>query len=128
MNYTDDSYIMTRSSVEQTPLSSLSAASSYSSLINCDETNSIDLEQEKHHSALTNKPYDNIHKRSSHSTLLHRSVKKLCSVLEEPIEIHGQGNFPTLNIVCKDFLLQLRNAFHLNHIDIKDIRLNGGKN
>ena len=41
MNSTDDSYPMAcslPSSLEQTPTSSLSAASSYSSLVNCDET------------------------------------------------------------------------------------------
>lgn len=118
------------SSVEQTPLSSLSAASSYSSLINCDETNSIDLEQDstpkQNHSEMNVKPYENIHKRSSHSTLLNRHVKRLCSLIEKPVEIHGQGNFPTLNIVCKDFLIELRKTFQLNKIEIKDIRLNGG--
>ena len=110
------------SSLEQTPVSSLSAASSYSSLVNCDEMNSIDQKI-----PIETPIYDNINRRSSHSTLLPRHVNRLCSILEKPIEIHGQGAFPTLNIVCKDFLLELRRAFHFNQIDIKDIRLNGGK-
>ena len=148
MSSTDDSYSMTcslPSSLEQTPLSSLSAASSYSSLVNCDEIISIhhDQEQQQHQaqsierkikkidiiSDTTTKVtngYNNINKRSSHSTLLHRHVNKLCSILEQPIEIHGQGSFPTLNIVPKDFLIELRQAFHTNHVDITDIRLNGG--
>jgi hypothetical protein len=141
------------SSLEQTPLSSLSAASSYSSLVNCDETISIhhdQQQQQQHHhhhhhqqqhidrkikkndmkSDTNNKMtngYNNINKRSPHSTLLTRHINKLCSILEQPVEIHGQGNFPTLNIVSKDFLIQLRRAFQVNHIDISDIRLNGGK-
>ncbi|CAF1136998.1 unnamed protein product [Adineta steineri] len=146
MSSTDDSYSMTcslPSSLEQTPLSSLSAASSYSSLVNCDETISIQhdqQEQQQQHierkiktndmkSDTNNKMtngYNNINKRSPNSTLLHRHVNKLCSILEQPIEIHGQGSFPALNIVPKDFLIELRRAFHVNQIDIKNIRLNGG--
>jgi hypothetical protein len=140
MSSTDDSYSMTcslPSSLEQTPLSSLSAASSYSSLVNCDETISIHHDQQPEHierktdtksdtnNKMTN-TYNNINKRTPHSTLLHRHINKLCSILEQPVEIHGQGNFPTLNIVSKDFLIELRRAFRVNNIDIKDIRLNGG--
>jgi hypothetical protein len=134
MSSTDDIYSMTSSlssSLEQTPLSSLSAASSYSSLVNCDETISVEQEETSEkkidlNTKITN-GYNNINKRSSYSTLLHRHINKLRSILESPIEIHGQGDFPTLNIVSKDFLIELRQAFHLNHVDIKDIRLNGGK-
>jgi hypothetical protein len=137
------------SSLDQTPLSSLSAASSYASLVNCDETISIRNEphQQQHFDKKTkknslinesklpstsesnnknNNGSNNINKRTCYSTLHTRHVNKLCSILEEPIEIHGQGNFPTLNIVSKDFLIELRRAFHLNNIDIKDVRLNGG--
>lgn len=159
MSSTDDSYSMTSSlpsSLDQTPLSSLSAASSYASLVNCDET--LLIRDETHHhqqsqhyfskktkrnstnieskslsvseSNITNNKVthgsNNIYKRSCYSTLHNHHVNKLCSILERPIEIHGQGNFPTLNIVSKDFLIELRRAFHLNHIDIKDVRLNGG--
>ncbi|CAF1096650.1 unnamed protein product [Rotaria magnacalcarata] len=162
MSSTDDSYSMASSlpsSLDQTPLSSLSAASSYASLVNCDDT--ISMHNEKHHhqqqqhfnrkpkrnsptneSKLSptsdsnnmnnkinngfNHNYSTNNKRTSYSTLQNRHVNKLCSILEEPIEIHGQGNFPTLNIVSKDFLIELRRAFHLNNIDIKDVRLNGG--
>ena len=109
------------SSAEPTPLSSLSAASSYSSLVNCDEPS----EREK--AEIVEVVYDNINKRSAHSTLLPRHLNKLCSILEQPIDIHGQGSFPTLNIVSKDFLIELRRAFDLHHISISDIRLNGGK-
>jgi hypothetical protein len=128
------------SSLEQTPISSLSAASSYSSLVNCDETLSIHHDQQQSierkikkidmksdtNNKITN-GYNNINKRTPHSTLLHRHINKLCTILEQPVEIHGQGNFPTLNIVSKDFLIELRRAFQINHIDITDIRLNGGK-
>jgi hypothetical protein len=145
MSSIGDSYSMTcslSSSLEQTPLSSLSAASSYSSLVNCDETIPIRHDQQQQHierkikkndnnkSDINNKTthgYTNINKRTPYSTLLPRHINKLCSILEQPVEIHGQGNFPELNIVSKDFLIELRRAFHLNHIDIKDIRLNGGK-
>jgi hypothetical protein len=143
MSSTDDSYSMTcslPSSLEQTPLSSLSAASSYSSLVNCDETLSIYHDQQQQHierkntnndtksdtdNKMTN-GYNNINKRTPHSTLLNRHINKLCTILEQPVEIHGQGHFPTLNIVSKDFLIELRRAFHRNNVDIKDIRLNGG--
>ena len=167
MSSTDDSYSMTSSlssSLDQTPLSSLSAASSYASLVNCDETASVHHEEEQHpeqqqleeqqpvvlekksrknsarlegkvpstsdSSSPTQKSNNSSgtsNKRSCYSTLQNRHVNKLCSILEDSIEIHGQGNFPTLNIVPKDFLIELRRAFHLNQIDIKDVRLNGGK-
>ena len=155
MSSTDDSYSVTSSSsssLDQTPLSSLSAASSYVSLVNFDETESIHNEvHERQHiskkvkknstmkeSKLLSKSdstrsnnkitngSNNSNKRTCYSTLQARHVNKLCSILEEPIEIHGQGNFPTLSIVCKDFLMELRRAFYLNHIDIRDVRLNGG--
>ena len=144
MSSTDDSYSMTcslSSSLEQTPLSSLSAASSYSSLVNCDEILASHHDQQQAQtierkikkndmkSDTTNKVtngYNNINKRSPHSTLLPRHIHKLCSLLERSMEIHGQGNFPTLNIVPKDFLVELRRAFHANQVDIRDIRLNGG--
>jgi hypothetical protein len=153
MSSTDDSYSMTSSlpsSLDQTPLSSLSAASSYASLVNCDETISIHNEshqKQQHFDKKTkrnstnnesnksstldsnnkiNNGSTNTTKRTCYSTLQNRHVNKLCSILEEPIEIHGQGNFPTLNIVSKDFLIELRRAFHLNQIDVKDVRLNGG--
>ena len=142
MNSTDDSYSMTcslPSSLEQTPISSLSAASSYSSLVNCDEVITLHDNQQPYiekkitrtntksstNRRLTNE-HNNINKRLPYSTLLHRHINKLCSILEQPVEIHGQGNFPTLNIVPKDFLIELKRAFHSNHIDFKDIRLNGG--
>ena len=155
MSTTDDSYSTTSSvasSLDQTPLSSLSAASSYASLVNCDETISVHNETHKRQHAskktkknftinesklpsasdsnnTNNKTYNrsnNINKRTSYSTLHSRHVNRLCSILEEPIEIHGQGSFPTLNIISKDFLIELRRAFHLYHIDIQDVRLNGG--
>lgn len=148
MSSTDDSYSMScslPSSLEQTPLSSLSAASSYSSLVNCDETPSQEQQQQKQPTPVTQplpiiknekisdttievtQTYNNINKRSPYSTLLNRHIHKLCSILERSMEIHGQGSFPTLNIVPKDFLNQLRRAFHTNDIEISDIRLNGGK-
>lgn len=153
MSSTDDSYSMTSSlpsSLDQTPLSSLSAASSYASLVNCDEIISIHNESHQNQQHFDKKTKriptinesnkssssdsnikitngsTNTSKRTCYSTLQNRHINKLCSILEEPIEIHGQGNFPTLNIVSKDFILELRRAFHLNHIDIKDVRLNGG--
>jgi hypothetical protein len=153
MSSTDDSYSMASSlpsSLDQTPLSSLSAASSYASLVNCDETISIRNEPQQHFDKKTkknsiineskisstsesnntntkiNNGSNNINKRTCYSTLRNCHVNKLCSILEESIEIHGQGNFPTLNIVSKDFLIELRQAFQLNNIDIKDVRLNGG--
>lgn len=167
MSSTDDSYSLTSSSsssLDQTPLSSLSAASSYASLVNCDEN--ISIHHDEHHQQTKQQhtvPQQHFHekktrkgstrmehklssasdsnhfhqkssngstttyKRSSFSTLQNRSVNKLCTILEETIDIHGQGSFPTLNIVPKDFLIELRRAFHLNQIDIRDVRLNGGK-
>jgi hypothetical protein len=133
MSSIDDLDSMTRflsSSLEQTPLSSLSSASSYSSLVNCDDTIGTDIDHSSisidAHQQVVHQHYDNINKRTSHSMLLSRHMNKLCSILEQSIDIHGQGNFPTLNIVCKDLLVELRQAFHANRIDIRDIRLNGG--
>lgn len=118
MNSTDESL---------SPLSSLSAASSYSSLVNCDDPHQQTTPVDRNNSKMIN-GYNNINKRSPHSTLLPRHLNKLLSIFEQPVEIHGQGNFPTLNIVVKDFLIELRRNFHVNQIEIKDICLNGGKN
>ncbi|XP_074133692.1 terminal nucleotidyltransferase 5D [Sminthopsis crassicaudata] len=52
-------------------------------------------------------------------------VKLLHDVLNEAIPIHGRGNFPTLDVKTKDFILVVQNELQKKAIVIKDIRLNG---
>ncbi|XP_051824782.1 terminal nucleotidyltransferase 5D [Antechinus flavipes] len=52
-------------------------------------------------------------------------VKILDDVLNEAIPIHGRGNFPTLDVKTKDFILVVQNELQKKAIVIKDIRLNG---
>ncbi|XP_003774953.2 terminal nucleotidyltransferase 5D [Sarcophilus harrisii] len=52
-------------------------------------------------------------------------VKILDDVLNEAIPIHGRGNFPTLDVKTKDFILVVQNELQKKSIVIKDIRLNG---
>lgn len=53
-------------------------------------------------------------------------MKRLRAVLDERVEIHGRGNFPTISTKLIDLIRCLRN--HMRNVQVKarDTRLNGG--
>lgn len=59
-------------------------------------------------------------------------VRKLDDVMNEPVAIHGRGNFPTLEVRLKDLVNIVREKLEADvgsggaGMTVKDIRLNGG--
>lgn len=66
------------------------------------------------------------------AVLSFEQVQKLNDVMNEPLLIHGRGNFPTLEVKLKDLVTLVREKLEMDinsggaGMSIKDIRLNGG--
>ena len=53
-------------------------------------------------------------------------VARLHRLMDAEVPIHGRGNFPTLRIRLRELVQVVRTKLHDEHIDVRDIRLNGG--
>uniref|UniRef100_A0A1I7UY36 polynucleotide adenylyltransferase n=1 Tax=Caenorhabditis tropicalis TaxID=1561998 RepID=A0A1I7UY36_9PELO len=53
-------------------------------------------------------------------------MKRLRAVLDERVEIHGRGNFPTINTRLIDLIRCLRTNMESVQVKARDTRLNGG--
>uniref|UniRef100_A0AAG5D0E3 polynucleotide adenylyltransferase n=1 Tax=Anopheles atroparvus TaxID=41427 RepID=A0AAG5D0E3_ANOAO len=66
------------------------------------------------------------------AVLSFEQVMKLNDVMNEPVSIHGRGNFPTLEVKLKDLVNIVREKLEAEvsaggaGMTVKDIRLNGG--
>ncbi|XP_053674110.1 uncharacterized protein LOC128724410 [Anopheles nili] len=66
------------------------------------------------------------------AVLSFEQVMKLNDVMNEPVSIHGRGNFPTLEVKLKDLVNIVREKLETDvaaggaGMRVKDIRLNGG--
>ncbi|XP_049293021.1 terminal nucleotidyltransferase 5C isoform X3 [Anopheles funestus] len=66
------------------------------------------------------------------AVLSFEQVMKLNDVMNEPVSIHGRGNFPTLEVKLKDLVNIVREKLETEVVaggagmTVKDIRLNGG--
>uniref|UniRef100_A0A182PLD5 polynucleotide adenylyltransferase n=1 Tax=Anopheles epiroticus TaxID=199890 RepID=A0A182PLD5_9DIPT len=66
------------------------------------------------------------------AVLSFEQVMKLNDVMNEPVSIHGRGNFPTLEVKLKDLVNIVREKLEADVVaggagmTVKDIRLNGG--
>lgn len=63
---------------------------------------------------------------SSLGVLNWSQVRKLDSLMDKYVPIHGRGNFPTLNVRLKDFIRNLQRLLVDQCVRVKDIRINGG--
>uniref|UniRef100_A0A4D5R9T4 polynucleotide adenylyltransferase n=1 Tax=Scolopendra viridis TaxID=118503 RepID=A0A4D5R9T4_SCOVI len=61
-----------------------------------------------------------------YAVLSYEQVRRLHTVMEEVVPIHGRGNFPTLEIKLKDLVHVVRAKLEQDSVHVKDIRLNGG--
>uniref|UniRef100_T1J6X5 polynucleotide adenylyltransferase n=1 Tax=Strigamia maritima TaxID=126957 RepID=T1J6X5_STRMM len=61
-----------------------------------------------------------------YAVLSYEQVRRLDTVMEEVVPIHGRGNFPTLEIKLKDLVHVVRSKLESDSVSVKDIRLNGG--
>uniref|UniRef100_A0A915B1X7 polynucleotide adenylyltransferase n=1 Tax=Parascaris univalens TaxID=6257 RepID=A0A915B1X7_PARUN len=53
-------------------------------------------------------------------------VERLRSVLNEQVEIHGRGNFPTLSVRLHDLIVRVRDSLRAASIGPKHVKMNGG--
>ncbi|XP_071505554.1 terminal nucleotidyltransferase 5C-like [Diadema antillarum] len=58
--------------------------------------------------------------------LSYPQVRRLDGVLKTPVNVHGRGNFPTLEVTLLDLVENVRDKLEENEIDVRCIRLNGG--
>lgn len=64
-------------------------------------------------------------KRSSFCMLNWEQVKRLDTVLTEPIPIHGRWSFPTLQVKPRDIVKAVRSRMAEQNIFVREVRLNG---
>ncbi|XP_028415047.1 terminal nucleotidyltransferase 5C-like [Dendronephthya gigantea] len=60
------------------------------------------------------------------AVLTYEQVVRLGEVLSRKVEIHGRGNFPTIQVVLKDLVEAVSSRLRDKGVKLRDIRLNGG--
>lgn len=63
---------------------------------------------------------------SNQETLTYEQVEKLNKAYKTSCEIHGRGNFPTLEISMQQLIDDVQYQLAVNNIPVRDVRLNGG--
>uniref|UniRef100_F1KV25 polynucleotide adenylyltransferase n=1 Tax=Ascaris suum TaxID=6253 RepID=F1KV25_ASCSU len=67
-----------------------------------------------------------IYSLASTTELSCAQVERLRSVLNEQVEIHGRGNFPTLSVRLHDLIVRVRDSLRAASIGPKHVKMNGG--
>ena len=57
--------------------------------------------------------------------LTYEQVKRLNDLMSEVINIHGKGNFPTIDVRLSDLVSVVKSKLELDGIKVHEIRLNG---
>lgn len=60
------------------------------------------------------------------AVLTYEQVVRLGEVLSRRVEVHGRGNFPTIQVVLKDLVEAVSSRLREKGAKLRDIRLNGG--
>lgn len=60
------------------------------------------------------------------AVLTYEQVVRLGEVLSREVNIHGRGNFPTIQVVLKDLVEAVSSRLRQKGVKLRDIRLNGG--
>lgn len=60
------------------------------------------------------------------AVLTYEQVVRLGEVLSRRVEVHGRGNFPTIQVVLKDLVEAVSSRLRQKGVKLRDIRLNGG--
>ena len=63
--------------------------------------------------------------RNSSQVLTFEQVARLDQVLKQVVEIHGRGNFPTLEVQLKELIEVVSRGIKEEGLRVRDIRLNG---
>uniref|UniRef100_A0A1I8EX72 polynucleotide adenylyltransferase n=1 Tax=Wuchereria bancrofti TaxID=6293 RepID=A0A1I8EX72_WUCBA len=77
-------------------------------------------------SKMTSECSSQIYSLSSTTELNSAQVERLRSVLNEQVEIHGRGNFPTLSVRLHDLIICVRDSLRAAGIGPKNVKMNGG--
>ncbi|VDO70278.1 unnamed protein product [Onchocerca flexuosa] len=75
---------------------------------------------------MTSECSSQIYSLSSTTELNPTQVERLRSVLNEQVEIHGRGNFPTLSVRLHDLIVCVRDSLRTAGIGPKNVKMNGG--
>ncbi|EJW78479.1 hypothetical protein WUBG_10612 [Wuchereria bancrofti] len=75
---------------------------------------------------MTSECSSQIYSLSSTTELNSAQVERLRSVLNEQVEIHGRGNFPTLSVRLHDLIICVRDSLRAAGIGPKNVKMNGG--
>ena len=59
------------------------------------------------------------------AVLTYEQVVRLGEVLSKEVNIHGRGNFPTIQVVLKDLVGAVSSRLREKGVKLRDIRLNG---
>ncbi|XP_067945647.1 terminal nucleotidyltransferase 5C-like [Watersipora subatra] len=68
---------------------------------------------------------ETVNNTQAQETLQYHQVLKLNKVYQMPMELHGRGNFPTLEVRMQDLVQKVYSKLEKNGVIIKDVRLNG---
>ncbi|CAB3375216.1 Hypothetical predicted protein [Cloeon dipterum] len=60
------------------------------------------------------------------AVLSFEQVRRLDTVMQQVVQVHGRGNFPTLEVRLRDLVSVVRAKLEADDVRVKDIRLNGG--
>lgn len=60
------------------------------------------------------------------AVLTYEQVVRLGEVLSRKVEVHGRGNFPTIQVVLKDLVEAVSSRLREKGVKLRGIRLNGG--
>lgn len=60
------------------------------------------------------------------AVLSFEQVRRLDAVMQQVVQVHGRGNFPTLEVRLCDLVSLVRTKLEADDVHVKDIRLNGG--
>lgn len=93
----------------------ISDPDNYSCYINANNYNQV---------LINGKPVDMTSRR--YAVLTFDQVCRLDGVMDSQMQIHGRGNFPTLEVKLKDLVQIVKNKLLADGVVVKDIRLNGG--
>ncbi|CAJ0572852.1 unnamed protein product, partial [Mesorhabditis spiculigera] len=69
---------------------------------------------------------DNCAAASSTAYLSERQLERLSTVLSERVDIHGRGNFPTINVRLLDLIVCVREKLREFGVGPRQVKMNGG--
>ena len=111
----DDMLIKQTNPIQESSHSLLNSIDNYSQYINVNQNNEV---------LINGCPVDMSSQR--YAVLTFEQVARLDGVMDSMMQIHGRGNFPTLEVKLKDLVQVVKTKLIGDGVVVRDIRLNGG--